>query len=166
VRLIKLLNNIAIGTTGDKSHHHSVFMLGKLLSRAQFIGWMPNPVEAARLYIRQAQLFKYNTARMFRKHAKEKEMSRQRTTATESHLTTGNDRFPHTREHGIIMSGDNQLIQRGRVIMAKIGETLVANDAAIFIPDGAQLWIDGKHVATVFHTDNGCGHEFELEKPQ
>lgn len=45
----------------------------RLLTKAQFLGWMPTVSEAAKLVVRQTQLFEYNMAKEFRKRAKQKE---------------------------------------------------------------------------------------------
>lgn len=48
-------------------------------------------------------------------------------------------------------------------VMAAVGAVLLACNAALFFDQaGGTLWMDGEAVAEVDHTEDGCGHEFDV----
>ena len=47
--------------------------------------------------------------------------------------------------------------------MELVGSVLLKCDAALFMPEDCHLWIGGQEVALVRHSEEGCGHEFDIE---
>jgi len=55
----------------------------------------------------------------------------------------------------------NNLEQQISDLLHRIGEILLANDAAIFFADKpGRLWIGGDEVGTIDHDPDECGHTF------